>query len=372
MDLYGANRILYFALKAFPSSAKVEIVFPKLSGPLIDLLKRDFPTVQLRKYENIPIVQRKLFSIKGVGILTNQLLSFNSFLKKENKEEKIDLLYVNTLSNFFVLPIANFLKIPVLTHVHEILEHPKLIAVLFSRYACFFSDHILAVSDAVRQGLMRWSRKKDFTKIAVIHNGIEDMWDSKHTPEGDSKVIITLIARIKPEKGIWYFLDALQLLKNPELVHARIIGGPAPFGEHHVDKLIADIGKSNVETEYIPFTPDVSKFVNETDVLVVPSLAKESFPTTVLEGMSCAKAVIATRTGGAVEAIQDNVTGFLIEPDDLPGFAHKLEILVSDEDLRNRLGLSARQSFINNFTIDIYRDKLSNYFSTLPYLTSLP
>ncbi|WP_455578301.1 glycosyltransferase family 4 protein, partial [Campylobacter fetus] len=83
---------------------------------------------------------------------------------------------------------------------------------------------------------------------------------------------------------------------------ARIIGGPAPFGEHHVKKLVEDIATSKVEIEYISFTPDVSQFVNETDVLVVPSLAKESFPTTVLEGMSCAKTVIATRTGGAVEA----------------------------------------------------------------------
>lgn len=371
-DLYGANRILYYALQAFPKSAKVEILLPQLSGSLIDLLQRDFPEIILIKNEHIPIVQRKLFSIKGFGILLNQLRMFYFFLKMENRAEKIDLLYVNTLSNFFVLPIASFLKIPILTHVHEILDHPKLIAVMFSRYAVVFSDHIVAVSKAVQEGLARYSRKKDLPKITTIHNGIQDMIKPGYIPQATGKTSITLVARIKPEKGIWYFIDALQLLGNPQLVKAKIVGGAAPFGEHHVEKLNRDILKSKVEIEYVPFTLDVSHHINETDVLVVPSLNRDPFPTTVLEGMSCGKAVISSNTGGAVEAIEDNVTGMLIGPDDAKIFAQRMELLVSDPDLRKRLGKAARQSYLNNYTIEIYKNNLSNYFSQLPSLTILP
>lgn len=354
VDLYGANRILYCALQAFPRSAKIEIILPQVSGPLIDLIQKDFPEIILTKNEDIPIVQRKLFSVKGIGIVTKQLYAFYSFLKNENRIEPIDLLYVNTLSNFFVLPIARFIKIPVLTHVHEILDHPKLIAVIFSRYSVLLSSNVIAVSKAVRQGLERWSRKQDLSKIKVINNGIHDMFDLKSTSPKNEKIILTLVSRIIPEKGIWYFLDALQLIKNPERVKARIIGGPAPFGEHHVEKLNLDIKTSKVEIEYVPFTLDVSSYINETDVLVVPTLIKDSFPTTVLEGMSCGKPVISSNTGGAVEAIKDNITGMLISPDDVSAFANKIDVLVSNPDLRFQLGNSARQYYLNNFTIDIY------------------
>jgi glycosyltransferase involved in cell wall biosynthesis len=368
VDLYGANRVLYCALSAFPETARVEILLPQLTGPLIDLLQKDFPEIILRKNDSIPIVQRKLFSVKGFGMLFNQMATFYSFLKNENTAEKIDLLYVNTLSNFFVLPIAKILKIPVLTHVHEILDHPKLIAVIFSRYSVIFSDHIIVVSDAVRKGLGRWSRKQDLSKITVIHNGIHDMFDAKYSSTKIGKVIITLVARIKPEKGIWYFIDALQKLKNPELVAAKIVGGAAPFGEHHIDKLNRDIKSSKVEIEYVPFTLDVSSYINGTDILVVPTLIKDSFPTTVLEGMSCGKPVISSNTGGAVEAIEDNVSGMLIGPDDVAEFTNKIELLVSDPNLRIRIGNSARQSYLNNYTIDIYTKNLSTYLSNLPSL----
>lgn len=372
VDLYGANRILYYALNAFPKSAQIEIVFPNLSGPLIDLIREDFPSIILRKYDHIPIVQRKLFSVKGFGILMNQMRLFYSFLKSENKTQKIDLLYVNTLSNFFVLPLASFLNIPLLTHVHEILDNPKLIAIIFSRYALVFSDHIISVSDAVRAGLYRWSRKKDLSKIITIHNGIPDMLDIDRIQDTDDKVIITLVSRIKPEKGIWYFIEALQLIKNPHRVKAVIVGGAAPFGEHHVEKLKADILDSKVEIEYVPFTLDVSSYINTTDILVVPTLIKDSFPTTVLEGMSCGKTVISTNTGGAVEAIENQVSGMIIEPDNLKEFTSTLDHVISDSEFRARLGKSARQSYLDNYTIEIYSNKLSNYLYNLPSLKFLP
>lgn len=368
-DLYGANRILLFALQAFPKSAKIEILLPQFSGSMVDLLERDFPQVSLIRNENIPIVQRKLFSIKGFGILLNQLATFYSFLKNENIEEKIDLLYVNTLSNFFVLPIARLLKVPILTHVHEILDHPKLIAMMFSRYAVLFSDQIISVSEAVKSGLSRYSRKQDLVKITTIHNGIQDMLDLSHirTPT-EGKIIVTLVARIKPEKGIWYFFDALQLVKHPESIIARIVGGAAPYGEHHVEQLKRDISKSKVEIEYIPFTLEVADFINDTDVLVVPSLSRDPFPTTVLEGMSCGKAIISTNTGGAVEALQDNFTGMLIGPNDLVGFAERIDLLVANSELRVEIGEAARRSYLDNFTIASYRCKLSSYLAKLPSL----
>ena len=69
-----------------------------------------------------------------------------------------------------------------------------------------------------------------------------------------------------------------------------------------------------------------------------------------------AKPVIATNTGGAVQSVEDNVTGFLISPLDTKKFAEYLQALIESETLRNTMGKSARQFYLNNFTLEIFND----------------
>ena len=108
--------------------------------------------------------------------------------------------------------------------------------------------------------------------------------------------------------------------------------------------------------------PDVSEFINETDILVVPSIMRDSFPTTVLEGMSSGKAVIATDTGGAQEAIEHLKSGIIISNDDVDSFAAHLEILIRDKTYQKQLGDAARERFLKNYTEVVYLGKMRKYF----------
>jgi glycosyltransferase involved in cell wall biosynthesis len=78
------------------------------------------------------------------------------------------------------------------------------------------------------------------------------------------------------------------------------------------------------------------------DVLVLPSLS-EGRPNVVLEAQACALPVVATAVGGTPELVEDGVHGLLVPPGDSNALAGSLRRLVSDEDLRRRLGASARQ-----------------------------
>lgn len=363
-DLYGANRILSLAIKAFPKSSSVQMLLPDLDGPLIPYLQHNNPNVDLRLCEVIPVIQRKMFSLQGgVGVL-NLIRKFYGILKAENKKEKIDLLYVNTLSNFFVLPAARYLKINTLTHVHEILESPKSISNFINKFGVKWSTSVLAVSHAVKQNLLKSSGSQGNKKISVIHNGIPDLYDP--TPNVDSltpKCIITLIARIKPEKGIWYFLESLTLLKEKKNIQVRIIGSAAPHGESYVEKLKKDILGMDMDIDYIPFIPETKKYLNETDILVVPSIMKDPFPTTVLEGLSVGKLVIATDTGGAAEAIQHEKSGYLIPSDNPQNFADTLAHFIYNSKVREEIGKCARERYLALFTLEIFNDKLKKYIT---------
>lgn len=71
---------------------------------------------------------------------------------------------------------------------------------------------------------------------------------------------------------------------------------------------------------------------------VLPSLLPEPFGTVVCEAMSRGKAVIGTKPGGHEDIIIDGETGILVPAGDVSALAHALQRLITDTDLRERLG----------------------------------
>ena len=222
------------------------------------------------------------------------------------------------------------------------------------------------MSEPVRLNLLEVCSEKEKAKIKTILNGIPD----KYCPVDGGKINgatykkVTLIGRIKPEKGIWFFLDAIALLPQHilESILFIIIGGAAPGGEQFVKKLEDDIEQhpARKNIKFQAFMPDITGALNETDILVVPSLMKDPFPTTILEGLSAGKPVIATNTGGSIQSIKNKITGFLIEPNDRQMFAERLKELIESDALRIKMGAQAREEFLKSFTFEIFEMNFMN------------
>lgn len=77
-------------------------------------------------------------------------------------------------------------------------------------------------------------------------------------------------------------------------------------------------------------------------IVVCPSV-NEPFGLVALEAMSSGTAVVASNSGGFKETIIDGKTGLLFNPDDPADLAYKIELLLSNEELRRDLGKSARE-----------------------------
>ena len=65
---------------------------------------------------------------------------------------------------------------------------------------------------------------------------------------------------------------------------------------------------------------------------------EEGFPNWVVEAMAAARPVVATRVGGVPDAVAENETGFLVDAGDHAALAERLESLLRDPELRNRMG----------------------------------
>jgi polysaccharide biosynthesis protein PelF len=96
-------------------------------------------------------------------------------------------------------------------------------------------------------------------------------------------------------------------------------------------------------------TDDVVSAYRDADVVLLTSIS-EAFPYSVIEAMSCEKAVVASDVGGVGEALEG--CGVLVKPRDDEQFAAEVTKLLDDRHLRLRIGAKARARVMDEFRLD--------------------
>jgi glycosyltransferase involved in cell wall biosynthesis len=89
--------------------------------------------------------------------------------------------------------------------------------------------------------------------------------------------------------------------------------------------------------------PDLFALYTAADVVVVPSVWPEPLSRVLLEAMQLGRPVVATRVGGTPEAVDDGVTGLLVERGDAAGLARAIAELCLDPERRLKMGAAARE-----------------------------
>ena len=97
---------------------------------------------------------------------------------------------------------------------------------------------------------------------------------------------------------------------------------------------------------------DVASFLAAGDIFVLPSRLPEGCSNSVLEAMAVGRPVIATRTGGTPEIIEDGETGLLVPPGDPVALRAAIMRLAGDAELRKRLGSAGRERVLRDFTVE--------------------
>jgi glycosyltransferase involved in cell wall biosynthesis len=98
------------------------------------------------------------------------------------------------------------------------------------------------------------------------------------------------------------------------------------------------------------FREDIPAILNQIDLLVHPA-KQEPLGRVLLEAASCGKAIVATDVGGTSEILENQVSAILVPPDDLDSLAAAIRHMLTDSELRIRLGQQARKSVIEKFSL---------------------
>ena len=153
-----------------------------------------------------------------------------------------------------------------------------------------------------------------------------------------------IVGRLAPWKGQDLFLRAFARA-FPDGPERGVVVGGALFGEDDYARGLGQLAETlgiAGRVEFRGFRTDVWDELSRLDVLVHASTIPEPFGQVILEGMAAGVPIVAARSGGPAEILDDGVTGMLYEPNDPEQLAAAMRRLL-DAALRERLSAAARR-----------------------------
>lgn len=212
-------------------------------------------------------------------------------------------------------------------------------------------DRMIAVSQAVAKSL-RGNSIIDSSKITVIHNGIDiDRFDTARINDDEFPVLVGTVGHLAPIKGLDVFVRAASIVSGRRPAVKFVVIGEDKSPDKHYRKylqsLVADLGLTELVTMpgWVDDIPALLRSLN----LFVSAARSEPFGLAIVEAMATGLPVVATASEGALEIIEDGVSGKLVPIGDPESLADAIISLLDDPVERSRLGrnavIAARQRY---------------------------
>jgi len=176
--------------------------------------------------------------------------------------------------------------------------------------------------------------------VEIIPNGVDlkhfrlkgaSVAASKKEPN-ETKTILYL-GRLEGRKGVRYLLEAFALLEPRRPDVRLVIAGAGPDREK-LEQEVQTLGCKNVE--FLGYVDDITKIelYHTADLFCAPSIYGESFGVVLLEAMASNLVTVAGDNPGYSSVMRGLGKLSLVNPKDSSQFAHRLELLLFDNDLR--------------------------------------
>ena len=320
---------------------------------------------------------KNLQDIGKVGI--RKLFDFFKLLKKIRravKNVKPQLVYVTPnacggafYKDFIVVEMLKRLGCKVVVHYHNkgvaTRQDRRLDNALYRR---FFKDiKVILLSECLYDDVKKYVKKGD---VFVCGNGIPNITENSACSDTvtsdhiDGKVPhVLFLSNLLISKGVVVLLDALKVLKEKGCCFVcDFVGGETV--EMDAAMFQNEVAKRGLEEMVVyhgrKYGSDKEAFLNTADMFVFPTFyPNECFPLVLLEAMQHNLPCISTTEGGIPGIIDDGKTGFLVPKHDAETLAEKIQTLLSDAALRQRMGEAGREKFEKEFTLEVFEKRMA-------------
>ena len=250
---------------------------------------------------------------------------------------------------------ARCARVPVIVHTvhgwgfHEhVSAARRFLFVFLERIAATFTDALIAVSQSdIDKGLGRRIGRPEL--YSVIRSGIElerfgnavasESLYSQWGIPGDA-LVVGSVTRLSPQKAPLDLAEAFVRLQQRVPESWLVIVGDGPL-RGDLEACLEERGIAE-RTTLTGVRQDVEDLLTRFDVFVLSSLW-EGLPRVLPQAMAAGLPIVCTRTEGSAEAAKDGKNGFLVEPARLEEMADRVESLLGDAELRQRMGREGRR-----------------------------
>jgi len=252
------------------------------------------------------------------------------------------------------ITLARRLNIPAVTtlHGHDITK-PRQSRRLINDGKVFFTgiDKVIAVSDYIAQhALAKGCPEKKLVKHSI---GIDLERFSLEKSESKQPSLL-FVGRLVEKKGCTYLLQAMHQLKKKYNELSLTIVGDGKLKESlqsqstELELNVNFVGKQSAQ--------QIKKWLSKSWLFVAPSVTAdngdaEGLGMVFLEAQALYTPVVSFRSGGIVEAIEDEKTGLLCDEKDVLSLADNIDVLLSNESLRKKMGQQGRERVERYFDV---------------------
>ncbi len=211
---------------------------------------------------------------------------------------------------------------------------------------------VACVSDFTRSQLMLFLEEAQWPKLALVRCGVdpERFSASRRSRDEGGPVRILTVGRLVGGKGFALLLDAVATLVGRGRDVAMTVVGDGPSREE-LHARAARLGLAGrVDWLGAVGQDEIRDLYASADVFCLPSFA-EGVPVVLMEAMAMEVAVVATRIAGIPELIDEGTSGLLVTPGRADELADALDRLVTDPELRARLGRAGRQAVRDGYDL---------------------
>lgn len=313
-------------------------------------------------------------------------------VRKMVKTVKPDLVYITPNSagapfykDFITVMMLKMMGRKIVMHFHNkgvaTRQNRWLDNWLYRRY--FKGVKLILLAEALYEDVKRYVKRED---VFVSPNAIPEISMAKENMaykivsasnvSNDNHVPhILWLTNIMKTKGIMEFLAALKILKDKGVkFQVDFVGGlTKEMSGDEFDTALTMIGLNGCCAYHGPkYGDEKYAFYCDADIFVLPSYT-EALPVSILEAMQFGLPVVASNVGGVSAEVEDGVSGFLLggklpimlntfRPD-VCEIADKLQILLTDTDLRHKMGLAGRDKFEREFTLEVFEKRMVEILS---------
>ncbi len=222
-----------------------------------------------------------------------------------------------------------------------------------TRFGIDESDAVTAVSEYLRERTIKefGTRKEievvpNFVNCEVFRKSLDSEFRSQFAAADEALMIH--ISNFRPVKRVDDVIEVFDRVRRKKKVKLLMVGdGP----DRPKAEWLAEVKEIAGDVHFLGKRNDMDRLLSVADVLMLPS-ELESFGLVALEAMASEVPVIATRVGGVAEVVDDGVDGFLFDVADLESMADAAASILSDPDLRTRMGQAGREHAKRNFCHD--------------------